>query len=67
MVALTGIEGANCQFSSVQLGLTDSKYVQFVRHEMRKVRHEGLACQRGASATAQINFGGPVGVFVTRS
>ena len=31
LVALTGIEGANNQFSSVQLSLSDSKYVQLGR------------------------------------
>jgi hypothetical protein len=53
VVALTGIEGANYQFSTVQFGLTDGKYVQLVRREMLKVRHEWLACQRGASAAAK--------------
>jgi hypothetical protein len=46
-----GIERANAQFSTIQFGLSDSKYVQLVRCEMLKVRHEWLACQRGASAT----------------
>jgi len=50
MVALTGIERVTRQFSTVQLSLTDTKHVRFVRREMPKVRYECLACQRGASA-----------------
>jgi hypothetical protein len=50
MVALTRIERANSRFSIVQFGLTDSKYVRLVRRKMLKVRHEWLACPRGASA-----------------
>ena len=50
MVALTGIERVNSQFSSVQFGLSQCKYVQFVRRDLPETCHRPLACQRGASA-----------------
>jgi len=50
MRALTRIERANSQFSTVQLGLSDSKHVSLVPHDAPEVRHGWLACQRGASA-----------------
>src|SRR5262245_7404438 len=50
MVALTGIECVNFQFSSVQFGLSVCKYVQFVPRGVLQMHHGGLACQRGASA-----------------
>jgi hypothetical protein len=39
LVALTGIERASGQFSSVQLGLTASFYVLFVWRRPRKPRY----------------------------
>jgi hypothetical protein len=54
MVALTGIERVNFQFSSVRLSLSECKHVQFVRRGLLQTRHGGLACQRGASAQAEI-------------
>jgi hypothetical protein len=50
MVALTGIERVNSQFSAVQLGLSECKHVQLVRRDAPETRHRVLACQRGASA-----------------
>jgi hypothetical protein len=47
MVALTGIERATSQFSSVQLGLTASFYVLFVRRQPCKPRHGRLASSLG--------------------
>jgi integrase len=47
--ALTGIERANFQFSSVQLGLSQCKYVQLVRRDLAETCHRALACQRGHS------------------
>jgi len=40
MVALTGIERANGQFSSVQSGLNACKHLRLVRRWRRKVRYE---------------------------
>jgi len=55
--ALTGIERANSQSSSVQLGLTQSSYVLFVRRRPRRPRHGRLASSLGrhlhAAATVQ--------------
>jgi len=44
MVALTGIERAKSQFSTVQFGLTLSFYVQLVRQRWRKVRYGRPTC-----------------------
>ena len=50
MLALTEIERATFQFSSVQLGLSECKHVQLVRGGLPEICHRVLACQRGASA-----------------
>lgn len=52
MVALTGIERAKGQFSSVQFGLSRSVCVQTVRRRWWKCRHESWRWQRGGSAEA---------------
>jgi hypothetical protein len=44
MAALTGIERANFQFSSVQLGLSECTYVQLVRHEPPETALDARRC-----------------------
>jgi hypothetical protein len=40
MVALTGIEGADSQFSSLQLSPSDTKYVQLVCRAGPETHHQ---------------------------
>src|SRR5438034_11559786 len=53
MVALTGIERANFQFSSVQLGLSECKYVQLVRREAPKTSHGRPTLSLGCHSRAK--------------
>ena len=53
MVALTGIERAKGQFSSVQFGLSRSVCVQTVRRRWWKCRHESWRWQRGGRIRAE--------------
>ena len=52
MVALTGIEGVNAQFSSVQLSLTGSKYVQLVTAASASTSHEVLTLSLGCHSSS---------------
>src|SRR5436305_1312586 len=47
LVALTGIEGANRQFSSVRFSPSDSKYVQLVRHSSPETCHDSATLSLG--------------------
>ena len=58
MVALTGIEGTNSQFSSVQLGLSDSKYAQLVWQSAGKPSHRILTLSLGCHSALTIALGG---------
>jgi hypothetical protein len=52
MVALTGIEGANSKFSSVQLSSTDSSCVQLVWRAPRKARHRSPTLSLGCHSAS---------------
>jgi hypothetical protein len=52
LVALTGIEGAWRQFSSVQLSLSGSKYVQLVRRGQPQTCHKLPALSLGCHSSS---------------
>jgi hypothetical protein len=52
LVALTGIEGANRQFSSVRVSPSDSRYVQLVRLSRPRTDHRFPTLSLGCHSTA---------------